>query len=425
MDITKLTLDMFLRHQGADLSEMHQFSSWIETQKTQQCYIFESAHRNAQRPECLVQTHDGIDRKLINLASYNYLGYANHPEVIAAAKDALDTYGLGATGSPILNGTFSIHKELEQRLVQFWGKKEFDVALFSSGYGTNVGVISALMHEGDHVVLDRYAHASLWDGAILSRAKTWAFRHNDLEHLESILKNIADCGRRILVCCEGVYSADGDYGRLSSIVALAKRYNALVLVDEAHSLLVGGPTGRGICEEQNVLDSVDIVIATFSKAFGAVGGCVWARKEIVTYLRYYSRARMFSCSLDPSSTAGILKTVNLADTADGETRRRRLLNNAKRLRELLHNDVNTGSSDSWIIPIIYGKEELTIPVGNYMQKHGLDVSLMMFPAVPKNQARIRLFVTSEHTDELLEKTAEIIRGAARFFNITSKGNGNE
>ena len=414
---TQYTLDMFSRSAGKDHAEIDQFDKWRQMVTGANKYTFEVSHLAAQRPEILVRRESGDEYNLISFASYNYLGYSYHPDVVDAAKKALDLYGLGATGSPLLNGTFQIHNELEDKIVQFFGQKDYGVSLFSSGYGANLGVISAFIHKGDHVVLDRSSHASLIDGAILSQGKISLFRHNDAAFLEKVLKRIDYENSRILVCCEGVYSTDGDYGTLKDIIEVSKKYGAAVLVDEAHSLLVAGENGRGVCEEQNVLAEADMIIATFSKSFGGVGGCVYAKKKITNYMNYFARSRMFSCALDPGVTGGLIKSIELAGGTDGRERRKRIIDNADYLRSKLKGNVDIGTSSSWIIPIIYGDERLTLPLSDYLQREGIDISLMMFPAVPKNRSRIRAFVTSEHTKEQLDKGADIILRAANKYNF--------
>lgn len=319
-----------------------------------------------------------------------------------------------------MNGTFQIHKLLEERIVDFFGQDGYGVSLFSSGYGANVGVISAFIHKGDHVVLDRSSHASLIDGAVLSQGKISLFRHNDVEFLEKVLKRLDYKNSRILVCCEGVYSTDGDYGDLKAIGEMSKKYGATVLVDEAHSLLVAGENGRGVCEEKGVLDQVDMIIGTFSKSFGGVGGCLYAKKDITNYVNYYARSRMFSCALDPAVTGGLVKALELAAGQDGRRKRKRIIDNTNYLRSKLEGKVDIGSSTSWIIPVIYGDERLTLPLSDYLQREGIDISLMMFPAVPKNRSRIRAFVTSEHTLEQLDKGAEVLLKAADKFGFLLK-----
>ena len=414
---TEFTLDMFSRSSGRSHSEIKQFNQWRDEIIEADKYTFETPHLTPQDPEISVRRIHGDEHDLVNFSSYNYLGYANHPEVIQAAKDALDKFGLGATGSPVLNGTFDVHKQLEDALTNFYGQEGYGVSLFSSGYGANIGVVSSYIHKGDYVVLDHSSHASLIDGAVMSQGTVKLFRHNDAEFLEKILKRISKENRRILVCVEGVYSTDGDYGNLKDLVAVSKKYGASILVDEAHSLLIAGKTGKGAVEEFDVLSEVDLVIGTFSKSFGGVGGCVYAKKELINYMNYYARSRMFSCALDPAVTGGILKALELAAGPDGDQKRKRIIENADYLRSLLKDKVDIGTSQSWVIPIIFGDERKSLPLGDYLMRLGHDFSIMMFPAVKKNQSIIRAFVTSEHTKEQLDGCAEALVQASKEFNF--------
>ena len=412
---TEFTLDMFSRSSGKNHAEIKQFNQWRNDVISADKYTFETPHLTPQTPEIGVRRIHGDEHKLFNFSSYNYLGYANHPEVINAAKDALDKFGLGATGSPLLNGTFDIHKQLEHALTDFFGQEGYGISLFSSGYGANIGVVSSYIHKGDYVVLDHSSHASLIDGAVMSQGTLKLFRHNDAEFLERILKRIAKENRRILVCVEGVYSTDGDYGNLKDIVTVTKKYGASILVDEAHSLLVAGATGKGAVEKFDVLGDVDLLIGTFSKSFGGVGGCLYAKQELINYVNYYARSRMFSCALDPAVTGGILKSLELASGPDGDEKRKRIVENSDYLRSLLKNKVDIGTSQSWVIPIIFGDERKSIPLGDYLMRKGYDFSIMMFPAVKKNKSIIRAFVTSEHTKEQLEGCAEALIDAAKEY----------
>ena len=412
---TEFTLDMFSRSSGRSHSEIKQFNQWRDEIIEADKYTFETPHLTPQDPEISVRRIHGDEHDLVNFSSYNYLGYANHPEVIQAAKDALDTFGLGATGSPVLNGTFDVHKQLENALTNFYGQEGYGVSLFSSGYGANIGVVSSYIHKGDYVVLDHSSHASLIDGAVMSQGTVKLFRHNDAEFLEKILKRISKENRRILVCVEGVYSTDCDYGNLKDLVAVSKKYGASILVDEAHSLLIAGKTGKGAVEEFDVLSEVDLVIGTFSKSFGGVGGCVYAKKELINYMNYYARSRMFSCALDPAVTGGILKALELAAGPDGDQKRKRIIENADYLRSLLKDKVDIGTSQSWVIPIIFGDERKSLPLGDYLMRLGYDFSIMMFPAVKKNKSIIRAFVTSEHTKEQLDGCAEALIQASKEY----------
>ncbi len=406
--------DMFLSSIDGEQSEAIRFSDWIDKVEADGRYPFEAARLGAQRPATRVRRTDGTEVELLNFSSYNYLGYGVHPEVIEAAKRALDEYGLGACSSPVQAGTLDLHKQLERNLLDFMRLPGRGVSLFSSGYGVNTGTISAVMKRRHHIVLDKSVHMSILEGAQLSRAKIHYFEHNDADSLRSILEELAPSGRRILVCTEGVFSADGDFGALDQIVPLAKEHGAQVLVDEAHSFGVAGPTGRGVAEAQGVLEQVDYFVVTFSKALGGVGGALITTHELARYVNWYARCRMFSCALDPAVTAGVARAVELLGSSDGDARRQRVQSNAALLRESL-SSVDIGPSKSWIVPVIYGPEDRTILLADYLMRRGHEGSVMEFPAVPVGQARIRLFVTSEHTPAQIHLCADAVHDAAAHF----------
>jgi glycine C-acetyltransferase len=406
------TYDMFIGSLDGEQSEAVRFSEWIDAADRDGVYAFEAPRLEGQKTEVRARRADGTPLRLLNFSSYNYLGYGQHPEVIAAAKQALDEYGLGACSSPVQAGTLELHKRLEQRLIDFVGLPDRGASIFSSGYGVNSGTISAVMKRRHHIVIDKAAHMSILEGAQLARSKVHYFEHNDTDHLKVILEEIAPTAQRILVCTEGVFSADGDMGALERIVPLAKTFGAQVLVDEAHSFLLCGARGRGVAEERGVLDQVDYLVVTFSKALGGVGGAVIARREVARYVNWYARCRMFSCALDPAVTAGVTRALELAGGSDGQARRQRLHENARLLRSSLAGQVSIGRSQSWIVPVVFGPENLSIPLADWLQRHGLDGSVMSFPAVPINEARIRLFVTSEHDGEQIRRCADIIRRAS-------------
>lgn len=411
-DYYDYTYDMFIASIDGEQSEADRFSDWIDAAQRDGVYAFETTRLEGQKTEVKAQRADGTPLQLLNFASYNYLGYAQHPLVIEAAKRALDRYGLGAASSPVQSGTLALHRELEQRLLDVVGLPGRGVSLFSSGYGVNTGTISALMKRRHHIVVDRSAHMSILEGAQLARSKVSYFEHNDVDHLSSILQELAPAQARTLVCTEGVFSADGDFGALDRIVPLCKSFGARVLVDEAHSFGLCGAKGRGAAEAQGVLDEVDYLVITFSKAMGGVGGALIAPREIARYVNWYARCRMFSCAIDPAVTAGVTAALELVGGHDGSERRARLQSNASELRALLRGKVDIGRSQSWIVPVIYGPESLTIPLADWLQRHGLDGSVMSFPAVPVNEARVRLFVTAQHDSAQLARCADIVGRAA-------------
>ena len=414
------TYDMFMMNMSADLEEIDLFGEWFNILNDKNIYTFEAVRDAAQKPEIDLARKNGEPVHIINLSSYNYLGFSYHPEVIKAAQDAVAKYGLGASSSPVLSGTYKIHQELEHALVNFFGLPDRGVSLFTAGYSVNLGVISAFIKPGHVVIMDQASHMSIVEGAKLSGGEALYFRHNDMAHLEELLKAKCDDFTRVLVCVEGVYSGDGDFGNLKEVVRLAKQYGAFTLVDEAHSALIAGENGRGVCEMQGVLEDVDLYVMTFSKAFGGVGGAVYAKKNIVNYINWYAKCRMFSCALDPAVTGGMVKVIELAGTPVGYERRARLNANAAYFRDLLKGKVNLGVSDAWVVIVNFGSEKKTLALNDYLQKTGLDTSIIQFPAVPKNDARIRMFVTSEHTQEQLAKAAEIILSAADKFDFLLK-----
>lgn len=409
------SFESFVEGSDPALSEVRAFHRWaVESQKEAGTSLERTRLGRADAESTFA---DEPSQNLVNLASYNYLGLGSHPEVIQAAKSAVDQYGLGCGASPNAGGRLLIHDQLEQGLVDFYGRTEWGVSLFSAGYSVNTGTLSALMKQGCHVVLDRACHMSLVEGARMSGAAMHFFEHNDPEDLAQRLRNLADGKTRLLVCVEGVYSADGDFARLAEIGDTAKRYGALVLVDEAHSALLCGPQGRGVAAKQGVLESVDLLVLTFSKAFGGIGGALMARREITQYVNWFAANRLFSCALSPGMTAGVLKALELAAGDVGEQRRKRLFHNANYLREKLTGKVPLGESQTWIIPVIYGSEKRTLDLCRTIRESGLDASIMEFPAVPKGAARLRLFVSSEHTTQQLDRATAIVLEAAERFNF--------
>jgi 7-keto-8-aminopelargonate synthetase-like enzyme len=419
-DYRNYTYDMFMHSDGAEPVECRKFSHWVESASADKVYAFESVRTSMQTSEVDLVRETGEAMHLLNFSSYNYLGLGYHPEVIRAAQDAVARFGLGANSSPVISGTYEIHKELEDGLLRFFSLPDHGISLFTSGYGVNLGVIQAFVKPGGFVVCDRHAHMSILDGAKLSGAQIRYFEHNDAAELDSVLEEICGGRTRVLVCAEGVYSSDGDYGKLKVLVSTAKKHGAFVLVDEAHSALLAGETGRGVCEQHGILEDVDLYVMTFSKALAGVGGALLAHKDIVRYVNWYAKCRMFSCALDPAVTGGMIKALEIASGPEGRARRDRLRDNVSYFRGLLLGKVNLGRSETWIMTVIYGNDTETLNLNDYLQRQGLDASIMQFPAAPKNEGRIRLFVTSEHTHEQLDRAAAIILGAADRFGFSNE-----
>ena len=413
-DVTDVSLDMFAVGADRELSEVKRFFEFGAAIRDSPFDVLEPPRMAGNGTTCRLVRRDGI-LPVINLATYNYLGYSRHPEVIDAAKLALEAYGLGAGGAPTTSGTLDLHRRFEETIADFYKLPGRTVTLFSTGFGAMSGGISGLIKPGGCVVLDEYAHASLVEGAQLSGARICYFNHNDMDHLKATLEAMSKNHDRILVAAEGVYSAEGDVGDIRGIVALAKQFGALTFVDEAHSALLCGPSGRGIAEEQDVLEEVDMIGLTFSKAFGGIGGAIVAREYIARYVGWMARCRMFSCALDPAVTAGMTRVVELAAGADGNERRAKLAANTALMHSYIHGRIDTMSGSSWIVPVMFGSEQMALPLANWLQHEGLDAGIMAYPSVKKDAARLRLFITADHTQAQLKKAAEILLRAAEEF----------
>lgn len=379
------------------------YSEWYTRALRTGYYLFQQPMSTP--PESRIEVTEGLHNehiKLLNLASYNYLGLSNRPEVVQAAKDALDQYGLGAAGSPLLSGMMDVHVQLEEELAKF--KKKEAAMIFPTGYSTNVGMISGLMRPGDWIIADQNAHASIVDGAILSKANVRFFRHNNPADLEKKLRQTT--GKK-LVAIEGVYSMDGDVCPLPDLVEVAKRYGARILLDEAHSAFVYGEHGRGVAEMFGLEDEVDIHIGTFSKALGGQGGYVASSRKLYYYLKGFARARVFSCALSPVVTAGVLKSLEIAQKEP--ELRDRLWKNVRYIRKRLEEEgVDVGDSTSQIIPIMVRNDRRIFELGHKLFRAGLYLQPVIYPAVAKHRSRFRVSISASHTCEQLDEGVSIL-----------------
>jgi glycine C-acetyltransferase len=347
--------------------------------------------------------YEGKPHSVINLCSYNYLGLANHPEVIAAAQGALRTHGLGACGAPVLSGMTDLHRELERRIADFLGRE--DAMLFNSGFGGALGTISGLLRKSDVAILDNRSHLSLRDGATLSRCRSEKFEHNDAHSLDTALKR--QQGRRQLVVIEGIYSMDGDFGALKELIEVAESHGASTFIDEAHSMLACGSHGRGAAEEFGVEDRISLVYGTFSKAFGALGGFVAGSTETIQYLRFYAHPYVFSCALPPSIVAGILKALEIGIRQP--ELRTRLWGNADYFHTQLRGlGIDTGRSTTYIMPLVVGDRARLYQLGHELRQRGLWVAPVDYPAVPVNRVCFRACVTANHTRADLDEALNIL-----------------
>lgn len=346
----------------------------------------------------------GLQRRFLNFCSYNYLGYSCHPEVINAMCSAVTKYGTGAVSAPLLSGYYDLTDSLEKNIAGF--KKKEAAILFPTGYGTNLGVLSCLLKPGDVAVLDILSHASIYDGIKLAGAEIKVFSHNNPDHLEKVLKNLK--GKRVIVCVEGVYSMDGDLADLPQIVEVCKKYDAKILVDEAHSTLIFGNHGRGVAEYYGVEDQIDITVGTFSKSFGAIGGFVAGDSKLMTYLRMYAHSYVFSCAMAPHTAAGILKVLELYRKDKSE--RNKLWDNIKYMHEKLTKaGLDIANTKSQVIPVIAGSDRRLREISKRIYKKGLYTGVVTYPAVSNKRTRLRLSISSYHTKEQMDSCADMLK----------------
>lgn len=350
-------------------------------------------------PEVIIQ-----GKKMVMLGSNNYLGITQDPRVKEAATAAISRYGSGCTGSRLMNGTLDLHCELEARLARFAGKE--DALVFTTGYQTNLGAISALAGRHDTIVLDRSVHASIIDGCRLSLAETTRFKHNDMADLERVLQGI-DPKRGILIIVDGVYSMEGDVANVPELVRLARQYGARLMIDEAHSVGVFGDGGRGVAEQFGLLDEVDVYTATFSKSFASIGGFVAGKADVIYYIRHMARSLLFSAALPPPSAAAVLAALDIIEQEP--ERRARLWENTRFFqRGLKELRFVTGKSESPVIPLIVGDEMRLATFWRGLFDGGVFTNAAVSPAVEPDRALIRTSLMATHTVDHLTRALEVM-----------------
>ena len=384
------------------------FSEWYSEALPNGYYLYSEPLSSAPGTQVRVRNRKtGEVQDLVNLASYNYLGISYRDEVKRAAIEATEKFGLGASGSPILSGTFDIHKELEKAVAGFKAKPA--AILFPTGYSANVGFISAIMRAGDTILCDQYSHASIVDGAILAKSKTVFFRHNNPMDLERKLNGVR--GKKLVVV-EGVYSMDGDICVLPEIVDVAKRHGARILIDEAHSTFLFGPNGRGVAEHFGLDSEIDFHLGTFSKSLGGQGGFVCGSKDLVDYVNAFGRSRFFSCNLAPMIAAGLLAGVKIVES-EPQLRAKLWSNVAFLRRRFAEEGIDIGKSESQVMPVMVNNDAKVFAIAEKIQDRGLFLQPVTYPAVPKHKSRLRISVSAAHTEEQLEKAVQVIGGVLR------------
>ncbi len=379
------------------------FADWYGEALPKGYYLYSEPLATAPTTRVRVKNRkSGAIVELLNLASYNYLGVSYRPEVKQAATLAVEKYGLGASGSPILSGTMDVHIELAQAVADFKAKEA--AIIFPTGYSANVGFISAIMRSGDNIFLDQYSHASIVDGAILAKSKTTFFRHNNPLDLERKIKGVK--GKKLVVV-EGVYSMDGDVCVLPEIVEVSKRHGARILIDEAHSTFLFGPNGRGVAEHFGLDDQVDFHLGTFSKSLGGQGGFVCGSKDLVDYVNAFGRSRFFSCNLAPMVAAGLIAGLHIVE-AEPELRARLWSNVAFMRRRFAEEGIDIGKSTSQVMPVLVNNDAKVFAVAEEIQNRGLYLQPVTYPAVPKHKSRLRISISAAHTEAELETAVKVI-----------------
>lgn len=350
-----------------------------------------------------VEMVDGTE--MVQLASYSYLGLIGHPRIEAAAKEAIDRYGTGAGGVRLLTGTTDLHERLEARIAGF-AKRE-DAATFASGYVTNLAIITCLTGPKDLILMDKLDHASIVDGALLSGAKWRTYRHNDMDHLEKLLKQAREGGEyeTILVIADSVFSMDGDIVDLPTTKRLCEEYGARLMIDEAHSVGSVGATGHGVEEHFDMYGSIDIKMGTLSKAIPAIGGYLAGDRDLVQFLRHYSRPFIFSAALPPAVAAAAIEAFDVIE--DEPERVARLHEITRAYSEgLKAQGWNTMDSSTCVVPVLVGEENKTMDLTRALFDRGVFVCPIVHPAVPRGMDRLRTTIMATHTEQDIKQALD-------------------
>ena len=365
-----------------------------------------------------IKEKDGFCHDVIMLGTNSYLNIANHPRVIVAARKALEEYGLGMGAVSNYAGICDLHKKLEAKIAKFYNCE--DSIVFPSGYGANIGIISALCNKNDIIINDSANHASIMDGCRLSGAQIKIYPHNNMKYLERILDNIPDNTTGRLIITDGVFSMDGDIAHLDKITDLAQKYKCRIMVDDAHGIGIVGKTGRGSAQYRNVQEKIDLNVAMLSKAPGGIGGFCAAKREIIQYLRLYARTYFFSTALNAPTVGGLIEVFNLLEM--DMAGRQELLLKTKYLKEkLLQAGFNIGNSQSAIIPVMIYDEEKLFKLYKELRYEGVYVNIVTYPAVRRKECRLRLCVMKDLAYCELDRAAQIIIKKGIEYGIIKNG----
>lgn len=365
-------------------------------------------------PYVQIKEKSGCEHKVIMLGSNSYLNLTTNKKVCDAAIKAIEKYGYGMGAVSVYAGICDIHKELEKRIANFYNTE--DAVLFPSGYGTNIGVISALCSKEDIIINDSANHASIFDGSKLSGADVRVYPHNNMEALEHTLQKCEKKNRAKLIITDGVFSMYGDIARLDKICELAEKYNAKVMVDDAHGLGIVGATGRGSAQVYNIGDKIDLHVGMLSKTAGALGGYCATTRKIAQYLRHYARSFFFSTALPAPVAAGLNEVFKLLE--HDRAGRKELWENINYLKSKLEKlGFNTGNSQSGIIPIIIGDEAILFKMYQDLRLSGVYTNIVTYPAVRRKDCRIRICVMKDLTRDMMDGAVEIIEKTGRKYGV--------
>jgi len=353
-------------------------------------------------------------RELVMLASYSYLGLIGHPAIGQAATDAIERYGTGAGGVRLLTGTADIHERLEARIAAFTGRE--DACVYSSGYVTNIAIITGLMGPGDLVLMDKLDHASIVDGCLLSGAKWKTYRHNDMAHLERLLSEADGEYNTVLVIADSVFSMDGDIMDLPKTAELCQRYGVRLMVDEAHSVGALGATGHGIEEHFGMEGAIDLKMGTLSKSIPSVGGYLASSHEIVDYQRHMSRPFIFSAALPPAQAAAAIAAFDVIEAEPWRVERlhEMQIRYAQGLRD---QGWDTMHSETCVVPVLVGDEGKTMDLTRMLFDRGVFVCPIVHPAVPRGTDRLRTCLMATHTDEDIDQALGAFREAGEALGL--------
>jgi 8-amino-7-oxononanoate synthase len=352
-------------------------------------------------------------KPVLMFGSNSYLGLTNHPRLKEAAIKAVEKYGTGCAGSRFLNGTLDIHIELEERLAKLVHKES--ALVYATGFSVNAGVVPCITGREDYLIFDEFDHASIIEGKRLSFSKQLKYRHNDMDALEKLLQKCEYEKTKVIVV-DGVFSMEGDVVKLPQIVELSKKYNASIMVDEAHSLGVFGKTGAGVCEHFGVSDDVDLIMGTFSKSLGTIGGFIAADESIINYLKHNSRTLIFSASITPASTACVIEALNVME--DEKWRYDALWANTHRAKAGFENaGFEIGTTETPIIPLYVRDNTKTFMLTKMLMDDGVFVNPVVSPAVRSEDSLIRYSLMATHTFDQIDESVEKISKAARNLGI--------